>query len=413
MKISQVFLIALREFITRARGKGFIFVTILMFLGAIAAPIGASFIPALSETAQELTIIIQDGPEGLEEVIEYVAGDVYDIEFAETDLTGDALDQAMLEREVKARVVIEDASDNPTYVWRRGVDPSVENLIDVAYTRMSIAQRAQDNNVSKEVLAELLEPVTHQTRIADPAALDRAERIKEDMRRSVAMIGLFTAFFIPQVFGQFTMLSVIEEKSSRVIEVVLSQVKTTTLLAGKIVGLSALGLVQMSLIFTAFIGSLITLRSVEVPASVWRFVPFYIICVIFALLMYVTLFALVGSLISRQEDASQVMMPVLLPLMAGWGVGQFAVNGEADHPVVQAMTWFPLTSPMLLPVRIAREAITNFELWGALVVQALAIFFLMWLAARIFEFTLLRTGSRVTWREMFGSLRKSDDRLAR
>lgn len=406
MNFSQLLLVAKREFITRARGKGFLFVSALMLIAAIGAPIATSYIPAFTESAAEITIAVDDAPEGFQEMVRSVAGGVFEVEFVEAGLSGDTLDTALLEREITADVVIEDASSTPTFVWRLRKNAEIESLIGVSYTRLAIGERAQELNLSEQNVGELLEPVDYNNRIADPMARSRVESVKEEIRSGVATIGLFTAFLIPQIFGQFTMLSIIEEKSSRVIEVVLSQVRTTTLLAGKIVGLSALGLVQVSLIFVAFVGSLLTFKSIEVPASVWRFVPIYAICLIFGLFMYVTLFALIGSMISRQEDASQVIMPVLLPLMLGYFTGQFAVHGDADHPFVQLTTWIPLTSPMLLPVRVAKDAITSIELVGALFIQFITTATLMWLAARVFEFTLLRTGSRVTWRELFSRVTK-------
>lgn len=411
MNLMQVYLIAVREFLTRARSKGFLFVSGLMFVGAVVAPVVSLYLPAFSESAQKVTIALHDPPEGLEEMIEYVNADVFELKFITTEITGDELDEALLERTTSAHVVIENASDEePTLVWRRSVDDALESLINVSYTRLAIIERAETENLGSEVLAELLKPVEHTNRIADPQAQNRIERVKEDMRRTVATIGLITAFMIPQFFGQFTMMSVIEEKASRVIEVVLSQVKTTTLLLGKVIGLSVLGLVQISLILAAFIGSVVAVRSVVIPQSVWRFFPFFAICLILGLLMYITLFALIGSLISNQEDASQVMMPALVPLVAGFGVGQAAIAGDASHPVMQVFTWLPLTSPMLLPVRIARDAITPLELWGALGVQLLAIVAVVWLAARVFEFTLLRIGTRVTWSELFKSLRNPQER---
>jgi len=94
------------------------------------------------------------------------------------------------------------------------------------------------------------------------------------------------------------------------------------------------------------------------------------------------------------------MMPVFGPLMVGYFVGQSAIFGSADSLLVRVLTWFPLTSPMLLPVRVARDAIGSVEVAISLGLLALGTYLLFRLAGRLYEFTLLRTGSRVGWGEL-------------
>lgn len=196
------------------------------------------------------------------------------------------------------------------------------------------------------------------------------------------------------------MLSVVEEKSTRVIEVLLSHIRPRTLLAGKLLGLGVLALVQLGLIIVGVVASLLATNTVDVPRSIWQFVPILLVSVVGGLAIYTTLFALLGSLISRQEDASQVMLPVFVPLMAGYLVGQSAIWGDADSALTRAFTWLPLTAPMLLPVRVARQAISPVEVAASLALLALGVWLLVRLAGRVYEFTLLRTGSRVGWREL-------------
>ena len=118
------------------------------------------------------------------------------------------------------------------------------------------------------------------------------------------------------------------------------------------------------------------------------------------LAIYNTLFALLGSLISRQEDASQVMMPVFIPLMAGFFVGQTAITGNAESLLVRILTLFPLTAPMMLPLRVARDAIAPWEVGLSLALLAIGVWALVRLAGRVYEFTLLHTGSRVGWGQL-------------
>ena len=124
----------------------------------------------------------------------------------------------------------------------------------------------------------------------------------------------------------------------------------------------------------------------------WRFVPIIVVSILGGLAIYNTFFALLGSLISRQEDAAQVILPVFIPLVAGSSSGKQAVIGNAETPLVKALTWFPLTAPMLLPVRVARDAIALWEIILALGLMALGVWLLVRIAGRVYEFTLLESG---------------------
>ena len=191
------------------------------------------------------------------------------------------------------------------------------------------------------------------------------------------------AFVLPQVFGQLTLLSVIEEKSTRVIEVLLSHIRPRTLLLGKVLGISALAVVQLVAVVLGLTAAILLTNAINIPASVWRFVPIVLVSILGGLAIYNTFFALLGSLVSRQEDAAQVMLPLFIPLMTGLFVGQAAVIGNAETLLVKALTWFPLTAPMLLPVRVARDAIPLWEIILSLGLLALGVWLLILIAGRV------------------------------
>ena len=107
-------------------------------------------------------------------------------------------------------------------------------------------------------------------------------------------------------------------------------------------------MVQLVVVVGGLTGALLLTNSIDIPASVWRFVPIIVVSILGGLAIYNTFFALLGSLISRQEDASQVMLPVFIPLMAGFFVGQGAQYRQRRITVGQGPHLFPLTAPMML-----------------------------------------------------------------
>lgn len=387
----QIKEIALREIRTRGRTRGYRIITAIMLLVAVAAPIVISLLPGPSDDLQEVTIGIGAGAQpGLTESLEALAEDVFDLSIVNVeDNAVEAIDELLDSGDVD--VVIEPPAG---LAWHETESPEIRGLVTAAFQQLAALDRANELGLDPGVLAEVFEPVEVTERLAV------GSETTEDVRRGVAFFGLFLAFLLPQIFGQLTMLSVVEEKSTRVVEVLLSQIRPGTLLAGKIIGLCALAIVQLLVIVLGLIGSLLATNTIEIPSSVWQFVPIMTLSILGGLLIYTTLFALLGSLISRQEDAAQVMMPVFVPLMAGYFVGQAAVFGNAESLLVRVLTWFPLTSPMLLPVRAARGAIGPIETAVSLGLLALGAFLFYRLAARVYEFTLLRTGSRVGWGEL-------------
>ena len=391
MNWRQVKEVALREIRTRGRSRGYRAITGLMLLLAIAAPIIISFIPSPTNDLRDITVgISADVIDGFEEQLAALAEGVF--ELTTLDL-GDDDELAINEQLDSGRLDV--ALRAPaTLVWDEAEDTTVSSLISAALQQAEALHRADELGIDAVNLAQVFALIEVEQEFVNGS--DNTEGV----RTGVALFGLFLAFILPQIFGQFTMMSVVEEKSTRVVEVLLSQIRPGTLLAGKIIGLCALAVVQLALIVAGLIAALLVTKVVDVPASVWQFVPMMAVSILGGLAIYTTLFALLGSLISRQEDQAQVMFPVFAPLMVGYFVGQTAVFGNAESLFVKILTWFPLTSPMLLPVRVARGAIGPGEIALSLGLLAIGVFVLFKLAGRIYEFTLLRTGSRVGWGEL-------------
>jgi len=397
----QIREVALREIVTRGRSNGYRVVTGLMLVLAVVAPIVMAYLPDPTDDLRDVTVGVEAGaPPAFVEQLELLSEGVVDL------MVFDLSDEDAAGIEARLRDGRIDVALRPPrrLIWDDTEDSTVANLITAALQQAEAIDRADELGLDVGDLARVFAPIE-----LDDEFVDESSNT-EGVRSGVALFGLFIAFLLPQVFGQFTMMSVVEEKSTRIVEVLLSQIRPVTLLAGKILGLSALAIVQLTVIVVGLIASLMTTKIAEVPASVWQFVPLMALSILGGLAIYMTLFALLGSLISRQEDQAQVMLPVFAPLMIGYFVGQTAVFGNAETVLAKVLTWFPLTAPMLLPVRVARSAIGPIEVAVSLGLLALGSYLLFRLAGRLYEFTLLRTGSRVGWGEMFRlSLGRVDD----
>lgn len=381
----------MREIRTRARTNSFRVITALLVVVAIAGPAAIALWPDGEDEATEVSIGLAGDidPVFVEQLRLLGAGrfDVSVVEFGEPSEAkiDEALSRGDIDVAVAARAEI---------VWNETVDRPLASLIGDSLQRAAVLGRGGEAGLSNNEVAGLFAPVETTQRFVD-------ETDVSSELRAIAFVALFTAFMLPQVFGQLTMMSVIEEKSTGVIEVLLSHMRPRNLLFGKVAGLSVLALPQLLAIMIGLLAAMSATESINLSGSLWQFAPVLLLAVLGGVVFYNTLFALLGSLVSRQEDASQVMMPVFVPLMAGFFVGQSAVGGSANTLIARIMTFIPFTSPMLLPVRVARSAIEPWEVAVSLLLLILGAWILVRIAARVYEFALLHSGSRVRWGQLW------------
>jgi ABC-2 type transport system permease protein len=206
------------------------------------------------------------------------------------------------------------------------------------------------------------------------------------------------------MFGQFVMMGVVEEKSSRVVEVILSRVRPTQILVGKVVGIGMLGLAQLLLLgaviwftLTQFSIAEISLadigRDVIVQVVFWYLVGYLFFAVIYAAL---------GATISRQEDMQSVaMIPVIL-LIPGYFIALFSLE-DPTTTLSRVASMVPPTSPLVMPMRLAVGGVPAWEVAVALVLLAAASYGLIRLGGRVYSGAVLKLGPKVKLREAWRS----------
>ncbi len=213
----------------------------------------------------------------------------------------------------------------------------------------------------------------------------------------IVAIAFGLVFFISALtFGQIIAQSVVEEKQTRVVELLMSTIPVRALLAGKVLGNSILAFTQIALIaLMTGVGLLVTeqtaLLAVVGPAVIW-FVVFFL----FGFVLLASLFAAAASLVSRQEDVGAVTAPVTYLVM----IPYFAVIFFNDNPVVMTiMSYVPFSAPVGMPMRLFLGEAQWWEPLVSLAVLIATTAVVVALGSRIYSNSLLRTGSRVKLRE--------------
>ena len=209
----------------------------------------------------------------------------------------------------------------------------------------------------------------------------------------VAVVGVIVLYSLLILFAQFVAQGVVEEKASRVVELLLATMRPWQLLAGKILGLGVLGLGQIAVIAAIGIGGALAFDVVELPGELIGTVLWLLFWFVLGYALFASLFAVAASLVSRQEDLGSVLTPASLVLVAGFIVAiQAASDPESTLAVVTSFV--PGLSPMVMPVRQAAGDVAAWEVAVAVALMLVAIALVVRLGGRVYSGALLRTGGR-------------------
>jgi ABC-2 type transport system permease protein len=243
------------------------------------------------------------------------------------------------------------------------------------------------------------------------------ERITERGRGGSGMASVIFGFAIGFllyatiiIYGQTIMSSVIEEKTSRVAEVVMSSVPTDTLLAGKVLGVGAVGLTQQILwVATTYV--LLKLRaplmerlgapptSFSLPEISMGAAILLLLFFLLGFIFYSSLYAAVGSAVNSEQEARQAASPLMIMIVFA-GVFIQPVLLSPTGTMAQVLSLLPITSPIIMPIRMAVTGVPPLELGASLAFLAIGCVAALWLASRIYRVGLLMYGKRPTMREM-------------
>jgi ABC-2 type transport system permease protein len=443
--MGKIKLIIRREYITRVRKRSFIIMT---FLGPILiAAIG--IVPMLLANANESIRNVQVFDEtGVAEgqlqsnpniVFSYVSGPI------------EQAKERLKSGEVYALVHIPASQDDNLLVTQRNirlysreqvslnVKIYIENQIEKQIERALL----KSQGVDKELVASV-EKAVNVSITAIPIDEKPAKDVSYDVEISTALgaiSGMLIYFFI-FLFGAQVMRGVIEEKTNRIVEVIISSVKPFQLMMGKIVGIALVGLTQFLLwviltaaLYSTFLNTVVKEKyssnqieqmiqkspdgtSVEniddiienqqmiqrISSINWALIiPCFMFYFLGGYLLYGALFAAIGSAVDNDSDTQQFVLPITIPLIFSFVMAQTVLN-DPTGDLARWLSIFPLTSPIIMMVRLPFR-VEVWELVLSMVMLVLGFVFTTWIASKIYRTGILMYGKRVTWREMFKWLR--------
>jgi ABC-2 type transport system permease protein len=277
--------------------------------------------------------------------------------------------------------------------WRGEPDERLRAVVTGAIQLVAVQQRAAALGISPEQLAVLTvpEPVEN-----EELGIAAGRSPGDDAAAYVMSILLLAAVAL---YGQLVLTAVAQEKSSRVVEVLLVRMPARNLLAGKVAGIGLLGFGQFAAVALAALAATVAVESIDIEATSGEVLAWVVAWFVLGYVMYAMAYGAFGSLASRTEDASSLAAPATSALIVGYWAAFIAVSGDPEGGWAQIVSQFPATAPFAMPARIALGATDWWEPVVAVVIAITAIAGLVAFAGRVYTGAILHGGATVKLRD--------------
>jgi len=433
--MSIISLIIKREFIAKVRNKSFIVMTFLSPLLFVGIAMFVGYLSSMKADTRQIAIHDETG----RFVNEFLTQNKSSEEYNYQDVS--AIDLPTLKKSIE-----EEAYEGVLFIPKAKNNAALENEIQFISNEspsISFIEKTQDVIEKKMTLANLeaahLDTLAiHQAEAKVAINLKKAsgeQSLKGLNEIKIAIGGAFgyliMMFII--IYGNMVMRSVIEEKTNRIIEIIISSVRPFQLMMGKIIGTSLAGILQffiwaiigLGLLFSAsvFLGAnvgatnqippeMMQSAQNELATSAQMYVAeilnlpiaailsCFVIYFIGGYFLYSSFYAAIGAAVDNETDSQQFLLPIIMPLVLGVYIGFFTVVNDPHGTVATIFSMVPLTSPIVMLMRIP----FGVPLWQiALSITLLfATFFLVvWFASKIYRVGILMYGKKPTWKELY------------
>lgn len=440
---NKTFLIICREYLTRIQKKSFIIITILMpvlLVAMIALPV---LLVVKSENEQFSKILVVDESEIF--INNFIDNNHYEFSYRSGDIEqikNTAFDQGY---DVVLQILGNSQALRSNIYYKKSLPSGLQSAVESQMDDIFFNQLLKDSLKIEPARFEQLQKLAKSE--AATIQIDEKGVEKEhdaEVNQIFGMLCGFIIYFIIILFASQVLRGVLEEKSNRIVEVLISSVRPTQLLVGKIVGIALVGLTQLviwialstAILFGIQVAAPDLFSGEEVaavasagemlpennalaaaPDNIFSMIQNYfsvsfgtiILCFIFffivGYLIYSTLYAATGSVVDNESDSQQYTMPITIPLILAIAVVP-SISTNPDGTLAFWLSMIPLTSPIAMMVRLP----SGVPVWELLLSMGLALGFLafsIWFAAKIYRVGVLTYGKKPSWRTIFRWLRES------
>jgi ABC-2 type transport system permease protein len=410
-------IIVRREFLERVRTRAFV-------IGTIAFPIfmvAIFVLPQLSDGVVERDLVLVDeapAPVGdrfvalLTALADSGSGNTYRIERSSGRLVDlrDQLNARVLAEEIDGYVALPPGVlENERVLYRARNVGSGEVVRDL---RNAASEAVQTERLRQAGLEQSnVNALFRRVEVDDASVTQTGEEGRgAEATFFYAYIVAFLIYFITVIYGQTVLRNVIEEKTNRIAEVMVSSVRASHLMLGKIVGVGSAALFQVGIWTVAVI--LVALRSdliadrFGIPREAFSALTIppvqavlFILYFVLGFLLFAAVFAAAGAALTSEQESQSVQMPIMVPLFVPL-IFSFRIAADPNSTMARVLGLFPLTAPITMPMRISAGGIPAWEIGASLALLVLGLVFVAWLAGKVFRVGILATGSRPSLRDL-------------
>lgn len=375
-------LVAGREVSTRIRDKTFLFSSAAILLLVVGAMI---FQIVVATGATKVTVGVVGNRSVLEPALK-AQGKAYGADVTVVGVADEAAGRAAVTAGDVDGVLVDGTGPAPRLLVERTAKGPLSSAV-----QNTVSQLALGRQLAAAGITHLDVP-----RVGVTALDPRANQADE--RTGVAVIGIVVLYTLLILMGQFVAQGVVEEKSTRVVELLLATMRPWQLLAGKIIGLGLLGLAQIVAISVVGIAGALAFDVVSLPGQLIGTVLSVVAWFVLGYAFYAAVFAGAASLVSRQEDLASVITPTTILLVVGFFIALQAAS-DPGGTLATVTSFVPGLSPLVMPVRMAAGTVPWWQVLLAVVLMLIAIVFVVRLGGRIYAGALLRTSGRTKLRD--------------
>ncbi|MEO5725003.1 MAG: ABC transporter permease [Ilumatobacteraceae bacterium] len=383
---AKLLLVARREIRARARSRALRISTAVVVLMMLV--VGVINRASHNDTTANSTIaVIGAIPPGFAATVEKIAATTGQQVIVLSNPLADEAAAASALRDGTVDAVVDAATS--TLQFHTRVDPATAALISAAWGRADARQVAISLGLTPAQVDQVTAPPPLTVTTISPP------KSENGLGRLVGMVAAVLLFFCVSTFGALVLTGVVEEKSSAVVEILLSHVRAHVLLAGKVLGIGTIALAQFAVFVVAGLASL-KISGTSVPTAVWVSLPTTMGWFIGGFALYSMLFALAGSLVSRQEDAQAASAPITIVFVVAYLL-VFLVSGNPGATAPTILSMVPPLAPLLMPLRMATGSAAVWQVAVAAALLIGAIYGVLRAAGAVYATTLLHRGSRISW----------------
>ncbi len=429
--MSILTLIIKREFIAKVRNKSFIVMTFLSPLLMVAL---ATFVGYLASMKSDTKVIAIHDETG-QFVNEFKSSEAYkyiDFSSVDTKIIKDSIINESIEGMIFIPKLVQTTSlqnkieyvsnDSPSMDFIDTVEKTIANTITQQnYTKAGLDTVAIKNAVAKVNIS-----------LKKSSGEDTVKGLNAIKVGIGGSFGYLIMMFII-IYGNMVMRSVIEEKTNRIVEIIISSVKPFTLMMGKIIGTSFAGILQFLIwatiggillfVVTGFLGLEVGAGAAIQPQlagaakpdmavtaqlylnellnlPIATIIASFLVYFIGGYFLYSSIYAAIGAAVDSETDSQQFLLPIILPLILGVYVGFFSVLNDPHGTVATVFSMIPLTSPIVMMMRVP-FGVPWWEILISLVLLFGTFFLVVWFASKIYRVGILMYGKKPTWKELY------------